>query len=114
MAISEGVYTAQVIIFALCAIITTIKMQILVLLTGVYRRKENLPRTPEDSRFYNNLNDLTPKEDSMTERIRRIHQNEIEQIIPFALLSLCFILTSSNNVTAVGAMIMFILFTAAR
>ena len=95
-------------IFAICAAILTLKLVFMVTLIGVLRNVRGVHIAPEDYRFRG----LTPgRPDELVERVRRAHQNDVENIPVFLALGLLFALSGGYPTVAWWV---FVVFTAAR
>ena len=95
-------------VFAICASILTLKLVLMVTLIGVLRNVRGVHITPEDYRFRG----LTPgPPDELVERVRRVHQNDVENIPVFLAVGLLFALAGGYPTVASWV---FVIFTAAR
>lgn len=94
--------------YAIVAAILVLKMLLTGSLTGLTRVFKGVYLTPEDYKF-------TGKEqagrDEFIERTRRIHRNDLENILPFLVIGLIFAFTGVSGTTAAW---LFGIFTAAR
>lgn len=83
--------------FALVAAILVLKMSLTGNLTGLSRVFKGVFLTPEDYKF-------TGKEpvqsDEFIERTRRIHRNDLENILPFLAIGFLFVLTGASPTAA--------------
>lgn len=96
-------------LFALCAAVLVIKMLLTANLTGIYRTSRKVYATPEDYRFFGQ--DPANRRDEDIERVRRAHQNDLENILPFLGIGLVYALSGPSYTVAA---VLFGLFTAAR
>src|SRR5439155_1581182 len=77
-------------VFAICAAILTLKLVFMVTLIGVLRNLRGGHLNPEDYRFRGR----TPgPPDELVERVRRAHQNDVENIPVFLAVGLLFALS---------------------
>ncbi|KAF0982291.1 hypothetical protein FDP41_011221 [Naegleria fowleri] len=73
----------------------------------MYKRKEGVYANPKDVRVAvvekNKSSTETPLDDpsSMTNRMKRIHANDLENILPFFLVTVPYVLVSSLQVSSV-------------
>jgi uncharacterized MAPEG superfamily protein len=65
----------------------------------------NIFLTPkaEDKKFLKISTETLSNEDSMTERMRRIHQNDLENILPWALVVCAYMFVSVKDIMNPGA-----------
>lgn len=96
-------------LFAICAAVLVIKMLVTANLTGFYRTSRKVYATPEDYRFFGQ--DPVSRRDEDIERIRRSHQNDLENILPFLGIGFLYALTGPSYTFA---SVLFVVFTAAR
>src|SRR5512143_2480804 len=79
-------------LFALCAAILAIKMLLTANLTGILRTMRRVYATPEDYAFFGQQPVTT--RDEQIERIRRAHQNDLENILPFFAIGYLYALSA--------------------
>jgi uncharacterized MAPEG superfamily protein len=96
-------------VFAICAAILVIKMLLTGNLTGTLRTIRRVYATPEDYQFFGREPAMT--RDEQIERIRRAHQNDLENILPFFAIGFLYALTGPSYAVASW---LFIIFTAGR
>src|SRR4051812_46972354 len=96
-------------LYAACAAVLVVKMLVTANLTGFYRTSRKVYATPEDYRFFGQ--DPVSRRDEDIERVRRSHQNDVENILPFLGIGFVYALTGPSYTTAA---ILLIAFTAAR
>lgn len=96
-------------LFVICAAVLVIKMLVTANLTGIYRTVRKVYATPEDYRFFGQ--EPVSRRDEDIERIRRSHQNDLENIVPFLVIGFLYAL---SGVSYAPAAVLFIVFTAAR
>jgi uncharacterized MAPEG superfamily protein len=95
-------------LYALCAAILVLKMAFTGSATGILRLRRGAYITPEDYAFMGKA--ATPP-DAVVERLRRVHQNDLENILPFLIIALLYALSGP----AFGlAAVLFVTFTVAR
>ncbi|XP_041766095.1 microsomal glutathione S-transferase 1-like isoform X2 [Anopheles merus] len=69
------------------------KMLLMALLTAIQRFKNKAFASPEDTRMISKK--LVPKyDDPDVERVRRAHQNDLENILPFFVIGFLYLLTN--------------------
>jgi len=95
-------------VFALCAAILVLKMAFTGSLTGILRFRYGAYVTSEDYAFMGK--EAGPAAEAV-ERVRRAHQNDLENILPFLGLGLLY---SLSGPSAGVASTLFIVFTIAR
>ncbi|KAG2394226.1 hypothetical protein C9374_003990 [Naegleria lovaniensis] len=71
----------------------------------MYKRKENAYSNPEDLRVIaknkdQGTNAAVDDPESMTNRVKRIHANDLENILPFFLVTVPYVLVSSLQVSS--------------
>ena len=96
-------------VFALCAAILGIKMLLTANLTGILRTVRRVYATPEDYRFFGHEPVLA--RDEQIERVRRAHQNDLENILPFFAIGFLYALSGPSYGVAWW---LFVLFTVGR
>ncbi len=96
-------------LYAICTAILVIKMLITANGTGILRTGRKVYATPEDYRFFGQEPRMARDED--IERIRRAHQNDLENILPFFAVGLVYALTGPSYTMAA---VLFLAFTIAR
>ena len=84
------------------------KMLLMATLVGVLRNVRGVHISPEDARLLGRP--LRPP-DELIERVRRAHQNDVENILPFIGIGLLFAL---SGVSPAVAWCLIVIFTAAR
>ncbi|XP_064630747.1 microsomal glutathione S-transferase 1-like [Lineus longissimus] len=98
--------------FAFYATICVVKMMLMSLYTARFRIGKKVFENPEDCK--GQKRDGRPvqiSKDEDVERVRRNHQNDIENIIPFVLLGFVYVLTGP---AVSAALTHFRVFTASR
>ncbi|XP_022081034.1 microsomal glutathione S-transferase 1-like [Acanthaster planci] len=78
--------------YATYAAVVTLKMMFLSYLTGRYRMSRKVFINPEDARGKMEL----VRRDDDVERVRRCHRNDVENIPPFLVLGLLYVLTGPS------------------
>jgi glutathione S-transferase len=96
-------------LYGFCAAVLVIKMLVTANLTGVYRTSRKVYATPEDYRFFGQ--EPVSRRDEDIERIRRSHQNDLENILPFLGIGLVYALSGPSYTMAA---VLFIVFTVSR
>ena len=96
-------------VFAVCAAILVIKMLATANLTGGLRTARRVYATPEDYSFFGQ--EPVMKRDELIERIRRAHQNDLENILPFLVIGFLYALTGPSPTVAWW---LLVIFTVAR
>ena len=96
-------------LYAVCAAILVIKMLITANLTGVLRTTRKVYATPEDYRYFGTEPVVT--RDEHIERIRRAHQNDLENVLPFFAVGWLYALSGPSYTIAWW---LFVSFTLAR
>jgi uncharacterized MAPEG superfamily protein len=96
-------------LYALVAVLLVVKMVVVGNYTSYLRIRRRIYATPEDY----TLQGLAPRAtvDPDIERVRRAHQNDLENILPFLIVGLLYALTGPSLFTA---RIYFIGFLTAR
>jgi len=95
-------------LYMLCAAVLVLKMAFTGTATGILRLRRGAYVTPEDYAFMGRV--PTPPDEAV-ERLRRVHQNDLENILPFLIIG--FLYALSGPAFAVAATL-FVAFTAAR
>ncbi len=96
-------------IYAIVAAILAIHMLLLALWTGTVRVRHKVWVNPEDAKL--NKGKHVDTEHEAVQRVKRAHQNALENAVPFFIVGLLYALTGpSKN----GALIYFGTFCAAR
>lgn len=95
-------------VFAVCAAILVLKMWLTGTATGLTRILRGAYITDED---YELVGKTEPRTDPLVERLRRVHQNDLENILPFLAVGFLYALTGPSETIAWW---LFTLFTAAR
>ncbi|CAI5786408.1 Glutathione transferase [Podarcis lilfordi] len=95
------------------AVIIIIKMMLLSPLTGYLRVKKQAFANPEDAAALGKgeAGKKTLRTDPDVERVRRLHLNDLENIIPYLFIAFFYSFTGVSETTA---LIHYRLFTAAR
>ncbi len=96
-------------LFAVCAAILVLKMLVTANITGILRTAHRHYATPEDYRFFGQ--EPVTARDEQIERVRRAHQNDLENILPFLGIGFVYALTGPSYGVAWW---LFVLFTLAR
>lgn len=96
-------------LYCICAAVLVIKMLATANLTGIYRTSRKVYATPEDYRFFGL--DPVSRRDEDIERVRRSHQNDLENVLPFLGIGFLYALSGPSYTMAA---VLFILFTVAR
>jgi glutathione S-transferase len=96
-------------VFAVCAAILVLKMLVTANITGVLRTVRRVYATPEDYHFFGQEPVVT--RDEQIERVRRAHQNDLENILPFLGIGFLYALSGPSYTAAWW---LFVLFTSAR
>jgi glutathione S-transferase len=96
-------------VFAVCAAILVLKMLVTANIVGGLRTVRRVYATPEDYRFFGQ--DPTVTRDEQIERVRRAHQNDLENILPFLGIGFVYALSGPSYSAAWW---LFVLFTLAR
>lgn len=109
----------ELITLIFCNAILHFKMVFITFATAFFRSQEKIPSTPEDAKFYGKFSSESQmfhsiSQDSMVARVRRIHQNDIENILSFSFLAFGMYLCDSSISTSVAGIICFLLFTFSR
>jgi len=95
--------------FAFYAGVVLIKTVVMSLWTARYRIPRKVFITPEDYVLSNTPVSLS--QDADVERVRRCHQNDLENVLPFVLIGLLYVLTGPELSTA---LLVFRLFAGSR
>ncbi|KAK8382273.1 hypothetical protein O3P69_015302 [Scylla paramamosain] len=85
--------------FVFYSTVLCLKMLFMGPLTGHYRKSRGIFLNPEDARAFGPPNS-TCRIDPEVERVRRAHQNDVENIPVFIVLASLFLLTSPSAFTA--------------
>lgn len=94
--------------YAICAAVLVLKMWLTGNVTGITRIVRGVYITQEDYQFTGKTD---PGSDPLIDRLRRIHQNDLENILPFLAVGFLYALTGP----AYGlAWWLFLLFTLGR
>lgn len=96
-------------LYALCSAILALHLIALAMGTGIMRSIRKVWVNPEDARFGNAAKAEAEHPD--VDRVRRAHQNAIENAIPFFVMGLLYVLAGASTAGAKGY---FFTFTAAR
>jgi len=97
-------------LFAIVALLLVLKMVAVQLYTSFLRLRSNVYATPEDY-ILRGLTPPTVTRNEQIERVRRAHQNDLENILPFLAVGFLYALTRP---TPLAAQIYFIGFLVAR
>jgi uncharacterized MAPEG superfamily protein len=95
-------------LYALCAAILVLKMAFTGSATGILRLRRGAYITPEDYSF---MGKAPAPPDEAVERLRRVHQNDLENVLPFLIIG--FLYALSGPAFGIAAAL-FVAFTAAR
>jgi uncharacterized MAPEG superfamily protein len=95
-------------LYAVCAAILVLKMAFTGSATGIARLRRGAYVTPEDYRF---MGKTPAPPDETVERLRRVHQNDLENILPFLIIALLYALSGPSFGVAAA---IFVIFTLAR
>ncbi len=95
-------------LFLLCAAILTLKMWLTANGTGLLRVLRGVYISPED---YALVGAQSKAPDETIERVRRAHQNDLENILPFLAVGFLYAATGPSYTTAWW---LFVAFTAGR
>ena len=96
-------------LFAVCAAILAIKMLATANATGFLRTSRGVYSSPEDYHFFGK--EVATTRDEHIERIRRAHQNDLENILPFFAIGFLYVLTGPSHAVAAT---LIVAFTVAR
>jgi hypothetical protein len=85
-------YRILVAISTINFLLISFKMLVTGVATGIARGKTKEYANPEDQKAFAKDTEFvsSPNEDSIVQRIKRIHQNEIENILPFIIVCVAF------------------------
>lgn len=92
-------------LFAVCSAILVIKILLTANLTGILRTTRKVYATPEDYAFFGQPPVMT--RDEQIERIRRAHQNDLENILPFFAVGFLYALTGPSQSVAWWLLVAF-------
>lgn len=101
--------TKEFQLYALCAAVLGVHMILLALWTGTVRVTKKTWVNPEDARL--NKGAHADVDHADVQRVKRAHQNAIENAIPFFVVGFLYVLTGA---TTLGAQVYFFTFTGAR
>jgi uncharacterized MAPEG superfamily protein len=104
----ELLQDATVRLYALCAAILVLKMAFTGSATGIVRVRRGAYITPEDYAF---MGKTPAPPDEAVERLRRVHLNDLESILPFLIIAFLYALSGPSFGVAAT---LFVLFTVAR
>ena len=104
----ELMQDSTVRLYALCAAILVLKMSFTGSATGIMRMRRGAYVTSEDYKF---MGREAAAADETVERLRRAHQNDLENIPPFLIIGLLYALSNPSSGIASG---LFVIFTLAR
>ncbi len=104
----ELLQDSTVHLYALCAAILVLKMAFTGSATGFVRLRRGAYITPEDYAF---MGKEPAPPDETVERLRRVHLNDLECIVPFLIIGLPYALSGPS---AAVASALFVIFTLAR
>jgi len=96
-------------LFALCAAVLVIKMLLTSNITGALRTTHRVYAAPEDYKLFGVEPVTAP--DAQIERVRRAHQNDLENILPFFASGFLYALTGPSYRVAWW---LFVSFTISR
>ena len=93
-----GLADPPVRLFAVIYLLLVLKMAAVGSYTSILRLRRRVFATPEDYR----LQGLAPREtrDEDIERVRRAHQNDLENILPFFIVGFIFLMTRPSLLAA--------------
>ncbi|XP_071358141.1 microsomal glutathione S-transferase 1-like [Trachinotus anak] len=98
--------------FSTYATIVILKMMLMSPLTSYFRLTRKVFANPEDTKFVSSAGDKKlVRTDPDVERVRRCHQNDLENIIPFVVVGLLYALTEPE---LSAALLHFRLFAGSR
>ncbi|KAK0150287.1 Microsomal glutathione S-transferase 1 [Merluccius polli] len=98
--------------FATYAVLVVVKMMLMAPLTSYFRMTKKVFANKEDTKLVYPVENLQfVRVDPDVERVRRCHQNDLENIIPFVIIGLLYSLTAPDISTA---LIYFRVFAASR
>lgn len=101
---SEFVKSDVLLAYTTYACIVLIKMMLIGPLTGYFRMKRQAFSNPEDAAMQVGVDEEAKKKmlktDPDVERVRRCHQNDLENIVPFIGIGLLYALTGPDLTTA--------------
>ncbi|XP_022625731.1 microsomal glutathione S-transferase 1-like, partial [Seriola dumerili] len=87
--------------FATYATIVVLKMMLMSPLTSYFRLTRKVFANLEDTKFVSSAEDKKlVRTDPDVERVRRCHQNDLENVIPFVVVGLLYALTEPELSTA--------------
>lgn len=101
-------HVSTVRFYALCAAILVLKMALTGTATGLVRMRRGAYVTAEDYRFMGKA--PTPPDEAV-ERLRRVHLNDLENILPFLIVGFLYALSGPSFGLAAT---LFAIFTVAR
>ena len=104
----ELLQDSTVRLYVLCAAILVLKMAFTGSATGIVRMRRGVYVTPEDYAF---MGKPATAPDEAVERLRRAHQNDLENIVPFLIIAFPYALSGPSHAVAGG---LFAVFTIAR
>lgn len=81
-------------VFVVCAALLVLKMLLTANLTGILRTLRRVYATPEDYRFFGQ--EPVVARDEQIERVRRAHQNDLENILPFLGIGFLYALSGPS------------------
>ena len=102
----ELLQDSTVRLYFLCAAILVLKMAFTGSATGVVRMRRGAYVTPEDYAF---MGKHAAPPDEAVERLRRVHQNDLENIIPFLIIAFPYVLSGPSFRVAAGLLVVFTL-----
>ncbi|XP_054844475.1 microsomal glutathione S-transferase 1 [Eublepharis macularius] len=103
MDLREFIDLEVVVVYIKYIIILMIKMMLMSVVTAYYRMKNKAFSNPEDAASYGKGEQAKKylRTDPDVERVRRIHLNDLENIIPFAIVGFLYSLSGVPYSTAV-------------
>ena len=104
----ELLQDATVRLYALCAAVLVLKMAFTGSATGIVRFLRGAYITPEDYAF---MGKTPAAPDEAVERLRRVHLNDLESILPYLIIGFLYALSGPSYAVAAT---LFVLFTLAR
>uniref|UniRef100_UPI00398F79C7 microsomal glutathione S-transferase 1-like n=1 Tax=Pristiophorus japonicus TaxID=55135 RepID=UPI00398F79C7 len=97
---SELINSEVFLAYSTYTTIVLLKMMIMGPLTGYFRMTRKVFSNPEDARAHGGKDEETMKKylrvDQDVERVRRCHQNDLENIVPFIGIGLLYAFTKPN------------------
>jgi uncharacterized MAPEG superfamily protein len=107
MATNSLLALPSVQVFAACCIVLVLKMAFLAFYVGILRKRAKRYLNPEDAESFGG----EAGDSEAVERVRRAHYNDIENLVPFFIVGLLYVL---GGATPRGATIYCVTFTVSR